>query len=330
MKRLKIPFLFAAIILLIISCEENISPIGDLPNKYTVNLVLRSDTAFQTAYLAKIYATDDLNPNSLEEDPFVPGAKISLKYSDSNNEFVMSDTVDNSQINDRYNSPAKYYYLNNFNPNTGKEILLSVELPDGSNLSSKTIVPGPVTIDVNGTTPFIPGPYIGNDTLYINVSWINSDTELIKATKVYLVYYYRELSGEKTKHTVQVPLSYIYSDNIKNPVYVDMSFDNNLKIDRSILEEVMFGISEGNESKGRYSIAPLEIEIYSLDENLTRYYSADLFYDFGFTVRNFPGDVTNIEGGYGFFGSYSYTKKIIKFDSQYLLKTFGYLREVTN
>jgi len=74
----------------------------------------------------------------------------------------------------------------------------------------------------------------------------------------------------------------------------------------------------------------LSFLIYSFDENLSRYYSANLFFDFGFTVRNFPGDVTNIEGGYGFFGAYSYTKRIIKFDQQYLLSTFGYLREATN
>lgn len=330
MIRLKFPLIVVTIALFIISCEENLSPIGKLPDKYSVNIILRTDTVFQTAYLSKIYMTEDFNPNSLEVDPFVSGAKIMLKYQDVNNEYVFNDTVDNSNTNDRYNTPAKYYYLNNFIPSTGKEIQLTVDLPDGSKLSSKTKLPEPVVFDLPNSTPFIPGPFVGNDTQYVKVAWTNGNSELIKAGKVTLIYYYRELSGEKTKHVVKVPLSYIIKNNIKEPVYVNMSYDNNLNIDRSILEEFMHSISEGNESKARYSIAPLEVDIYSFDENLSRYYSANLFFDFGFTVRNFPGDINNIVGGYGFFGAYSHTTRIIKFDQQYLMNTFGYMREVTN
>lgn len=330
MKKLQSSILFFTVLLLIISCEENISPFGELSDKYSVNFILRGDTTMQTAYISKMYAAENMNPDNLTEDPFVPGAIVTIKYTDSGREYRLNDTADVSNIVERFNSPSQYYYLDNFTPSPGKEIILTVKLPNGDSLSSNTKLPDPVTFDQNGTTPFIPGPYIGNDTNYINIAWLNSDSELVNAAKVNLVYYYREISGEKTKHKVQVPLNFIYTNNDREPVFVEMSFNNNLRINRSFLEEVLYSISEGNDSKARFSIAPLEIEIFSFDENLTRYYSADLFFDFGFTVRNYPGDLTNIEGGYGFFGSYSHTKKIIKFDSQYLLKTFGYLREVTN
>lgn len=309
------------------SCEDDISPLGDLPDKYAVNLILRGDTTLQTAYISRLYAAENFDPYSNEIDPAVEGAKVSLKYAGSETEYFFSDTVDNGKINSRYGTPAKYYYLKNFTPQFGKELELKVVLPDGQTMTSKTKVPQSILFDLDNTTPFIPGPLIGRDTVNVTVAWKSSSLEFLKASKVKIVYFHKELSGEKIRHEkeVQLSISVDGADIVEN--YIDITFNSYLKINRKLLEEALEEISEGDGAKGRYSVAPLEIDVFFFDDNLTRFYSAGLFFDFGFTVRNYPGDLSNINNGLGFFASYVHANKIIKFETQYLLNRFGYLTE---
>jgi hypothetical protein len=309
------------------SCEENVSPKGELPEIYSVNMIMRSDTTLQTASVSKAYDVEGFNPSELNVDPAISGAKVTLKYPDTGKEYFYRDTVDNDQINQRFGTPSRYLYLKNFNVRYGKDLELNVKTPNGKHLSSKTRIPEMFTINSEYTTPFIPGPFLNQDTANINVTLNNTPAELLKMYKVKLVYFYREPDGTKTRHEVIIPADKIIVNGDTTYNYVGSSFRNEFKISRRLLEQVLLDISKGNNSKGRFSIAPLVIDIYLLDENLTRYFSAGLFFDFGFTIRNFPGSMSNITGGLGFFGSYTYSRLPIRFEDQYLLNRFGYLRE---
>jgi hypothetical protein len=312
-------------VLLFYSCDENVSPKGELPDEYVINLIIRTDTSFQTATVTRVYDVDGFDPLELKTDPSVSGAKISLKYSDSNIEYFYRDTVDNSKLNSRFGVPSKYYYLKNLPIVYGKEIEMKAVIPGGKVISAKTKIPEKFVITSEGTTPFIPGPLIGRDTANISVAWNNAATDYVKMGKATLVYFYKEVDGSKTRYEKKVPMSIIISGS--DTSYSTSSFRNDLKINRTILRNVLSEISAGNSAKGRYSIAPLEIEIFVMDENLTRYFSAGLLYDFGFTIRNIPSPISNMNGGLGFMGSYAHSKIAIRFEDQYLLNTFGYLRE---
>jgi len=325
MRKAKYYLLVLALVSITISCEENFSPKGELQNKYSINFILRSDTTIQMAYLSKTYDVQGFDPNSLSSDPAVDGAVISLKYSDSPKLYILRDTVDHSNINTRYNTSAKYYYIKNFKPVFGKQLELNVALPDGEKLSSVTNVPDGIYFDEGKTIPFLPGPFIGNDTVYINVVWKNSNSNIAKSVRAYFNYYHKELSGDTVAFVKKVPVamgivgsdtSYTFSKNV---------FENKVQIPRKLLDIALRQISSGDSKKGRYIIGALNVEIIVLDDNLSRYFSSDLFFNYGFTVRNFPADFTDIIGGFGFFGSYSYTKRVIQFDPRYLLDTYGYL-----
>lgn len=325
MKKLILIILLAP--LLFWSCEENVSPKAPLPDDNVVNLIIRGGSSFQTATVTKIYDVEGFNPGDLKTDPSVAGAKIYLKYSGSNTEYLFRDTTDNNLINKRFGTPAKYYYLKNFQMLHGNEVEVKAVMPGGKIITSKTKIPEGVSFTFDGTTPFIPGPLIGRDTVNISVAWNNSPTELVKMGKVKLVYFYKELDGSKTRYEKEVPLgiNVAGNDTVKN--YVLSNFKNEFKFSRALLKKSLEEISLGNPAKGRYSIAPLEVEIYVMDEYLTRLYSAGLLYDYGFTVRNLPTQISNMSGGLGFFGSYSYSRISIRFEDQYLLNNFGYLRE---
>ncbi|MFA7418380.1 MAG: hypothetical protein WCZ90_01745 [Melioribacteraceae bacterium] len=327
MKRLIILLTIFVAVISMSSCEENVSPKGNLPEKYAVNFIVRGDTSLQVAYVSKLYDVEGFDPLTLTTDPAVTGATVYLKYSDSDTKYFLRDTVDNDNLNSTYNSPAKYYYTKNFKPQYNKQIELYVKLPNGTEISSTSKTPVGLIFDQYKSISYIPGPVAQRDTNYASIYWDNIGLDIVKAKRVKIVYYYRELSGEKTRHEKTVPLSVSTDQGKEVYDYYSMAFQNELKIDRKLLTKALQEISAGNTSKARFSLAYLEVEVLTFDENLTKYFSTNLFYDFGFTVRNYPSDLTNISGGLGFFGSYMSVKKILKFDTQYALKEFGYLIE---
>ncbi len=322
-------FLLTAVFMLyifLVSCEENVSPKGILPEKYSVNFILRGDTTIQTAYISKLFDVKGFDPSVLSVDPAVSGAKVYIKYSDSDIKYFFRDTID-TKNNTVYGTPAKYYYVKNFKPQFNKRIQLNVELPNGSKLSSTSSTPAALVFDNSKSISYIPGPLLGRDTSYASIYWNGIGLDVVKAKRVKIVYFYKELSGEKTRHEKLVPIRTSLNGKTESLDYYNLSFQNELKIERKLLTKALKEISDGNPSKGRFSLAYLEVDILAFDENLTKYFSTNLYYDFGFTVRNFPSDVTNIIGGLGFFGTYVSSKKQLKFDTQYALNEFGYLIE---
>lgn len=326
MKRTYLIISILALVVVFIRCEENVSPKGNLPVKYAVNFVLRGDTTLQTAYISKLFDVEGFDPSVLSADPAVSGAKVYLKYSDSETKYFLRDTIDNNS-NSSFGTPVKYYYLKNFKPQFNKQIQMFAEMPNGDLLNSSSKTPVGLVFDNTKSLSYIPGPLLGRDTTYASIYWNGIGLDVVKAKRVKIVYYYRESNGEKTRHEKLVPIKYSTDGKTESIDYYNMTFQNEVKIERKLLTKALRDISEGNSSKGRFSLAYLEVEVLSFDENLTKYYSTNLFYDFGFTVRNYPSDISNIKGGLGFFGSYVSSKKLLKFDSQYALTEFGYLTE---
>ena len=320
MKKLRFLFLLTLILFLFWNCDDSISPKGDLPDKYSTSLILRGDTTTQIAYVAKIYSVEGTDPYANENDPAINDAVVSLKYSDSDTEYYLIDTTNNSEVNARYNTPAKYYFINNFPIEYDKTLELSVKLSNGEELTSSTVVPNEIIFDDINTLRFYPGPLIGRDTVSYKVKLADdiAQPDLAKAYKTNLVYYYREDDGTYTKHVRPIQVN-----NIGD--MVEYSFSNYALFNRKILENALAKISEGDPQKGRYLIAPLQVEVFTFDENLTKYYLADLYFNIGLTLQNNPSDLSNISNGYGYFAIYTYGVRNIGFDPQFILNNYGYL-----
>ena len=330
MKKIFFSYLIIVCLITTLSCDENLSPKGELQQKYSVNLILRGDTTFQSAYLSRLYDVEGFDPNTLSEDPAVTGAGISIKYSDIGTSFYFRDTLDNNNLNPRYNSPSKYSYLKSFRPAYNSEIELNVALPGGQKLTSKTRVPAKINFDEAKTTNliYIPPLVVYNyDSVYLHVYWKNENPYLFKAKKIYFNYYHKDEAGNKTFFVKQIPITSRQEGNLSVVDYNEISLKDELHIERKLVEQALREISNGDNKKALYYVGPIQIEILLFDENLSIYYILKLYFDYGFTIRNFPSDMTNIEGGLGFFASYSQTKRVIKFDDNYLLKKFGYLPE---
>lgn len=331
MKRVFYCFICIISLVAIFSCSEDFSPKGELPDKISVNLVLRGDTTVQFAYVSRVYDVAGYDPNALTEDPAVDGAVISIKYTDDTKEYFFRDTTDANNLNTRYNSPAKYYYLKNFWPQYGREIELNVNLPNGQHLSSKTIVPNNIIFDVGKTTQIIftpPGHMINYDSIYINVFWNNSSLDQLKAKKVVIGYFHIGQDGNKTWYIKHVPIA-SNQETQSGLDYNELSFRNETHIERKLIEQALREIAGTDTKKSSYYIAPLKVSILSLDNNLTKYFRSNLYFDYGFSIRNFPGDYSNVNDGLGFFASYSQISKMVHFDEKYLKNNFGYSMDST-
>jgi hypothetical protein len=314
----------------ILSCQENFSPKAALPDKYVFNLIMRGDTTVQIAYLSRLYDVANYNPSSLATDPAVDGAVIAINYTGDSKQYIFRDTLDNGVPNQRYKTPSKYYYLSNFRPAVNKEIQLNITLPDGQKMTSKTILPPAIVFDNNLSTPYIPGSYFNTDSVYINVYWNNSNSNSAKAKRVSFVYFHKELNGTKTRHIKQVPIVAVIQGDSTAYDYNDIEFENALHLPRALLDKALLEISAGDPQKGRYLIAPLRVDVLLFDDSLSKLYSANLFYNYGFTIKNYPTSLTDITGGLGYFASYAQVTHYISFDPPYLMNKYGYLADSSN
>lgn len=323
--------LLVATIVTIISCDENVSTKGELTDKYSVILILRGDTTTQSAYLSRTYDVQGFDPYTSETDPAVNGATIALNYAgDEQKKYFFRDTIDNNHPNPRYSTPSKYYYLKNFQPRYDSDIELTVTLPDGKKLTSSTHVPQKILFDNTRSSQVIftpPKNVVNFDTVNINVYWTGVSVNLLKAKTVSFVYYHKNGNGTKTRYIKEVPISVSAEPGDTVVDYHNLSFRNEIHIPRKLIAKALWEISEGDPKKDKYSVAPLKVSILLFDDGLTRNYRSKLYFDYGFTIRNYPGDVTNINSGLGFFGSYSNVKKLVLFDQRYLSDNFGYLAD---
>ncbi len=320
----KILFLISSLAAIIFySCEDTIEPYGELPDGYAINLILKGDDSLQTAYISRLYQPDDFGSINQEVDPAVGGVELSLQNMLTGKVYYFRDTVDNENFNPHYNSPAKYYYLADFWPEAGSWFNLSAKFPDETILTSTLTMPQTIIPDESETTRIIPGAFVDRDTVYVTAAWLNNNIKLVKARKVYFDYYIRQPTGEDIKYRKYLPVgdtpsaSAIGSD-------IDISYSDRADVRRTFLNVALEEISEGNPVKGSYAIGPVTFEIMNFDEGLSEYYHADLFYNYGFTIRNNPSDFTNISGGKGFFGGYTYMKIEVPFQSNWLMDNFGY------
>ncbi len=124
----------------------------------------------QNAYVSRLYDVDGFDLKTLSADPAVFGASVSIRYTDKGTSFLFRDTLDNNNLNSRYNSQAKYSYLKSFRPDYNREIELNVILPNGQKLISKTKVPDKINFDEIKSTHIIiipPRVAYNYDTVYI-------------------------------------------------------------------------------------------------------------------------------------------------------------------
>lgn len=300
-----------------LSCEEDFNPYGDYYERYAFTCILKSDQSNQTATLFKSYRPDGFDPNTYSADPSVIGADIRVWYNDS--VFVFRDTSVARVDTSRYKTPFSYYCNNNFTVGNRKTIELEILLPNGKRLRSSSLTPGQIIFD-DKSDALIPA---GVKSI-VQFTWNPLDEGTFFAPRM-AIRYKQNINGEIIEKTKDVPYKYVNQANSLVPVYPAPSGSATIVYDLLAVNKALEEISEGDPVKQNYSVLQKIIfSVAAFDLPTSRYVSSTGGTIDDLTVSVDVADYTNIEGGFGLFGSYSkknYTR--LRFMEEYI-ESFGY------
>lgn len=309
----------AGVILTLISfsCEENFSPKTDFVQQYALFCIVSGDTTYQSAFIEKSYNVDGLDPSVYDGNPFVEGADVGIEYEGM--EYLMSDST--MQIGD---NEFQFYYTDDLKPDAGKEMKIRAELPDGTILTGSTITPksGNLSFQYQNVSS---DTYIEQKSEGLFFIWhiSGNDTTGILYLPGLVINYYKKESGINVLHHKEVPLSYFRNGDQYLPDYPIVTSDNTLNYEMDAVNRAMNEISQGDPDKFNYTIIDAEFQLLLLDDNLAPYYlTIQTFLD-GFTVILDQQDYSNIDGGFGVFGSFFKRVLHLSFSQDYVIG-FGY------
>ena len=309
MKKIKLLFLFF-IAFTLISCEEDFDPFGDYQEKFAFTCILKNDNNFQTATLLKSYLTTP-------SDPSVIGADVRVWYNDS--VFVFRDSSIARADTSRYNSPFRFYYNKNFRVTGEKPIELEVLLPNGKRLYSASVTPMSITFD-DESEVIIP-PVASNIILFLWRSFVGGTYFSPRME----IRYKQNINGEIVEKTKVVPLQYINQNGELIPYFPRATSNPSVAYNLDAVTRAIQEISAGDPNKNNYSIySKVSFNVTAFDQPVSKYIASSGGTIDDLTVSVDVADYSNIQGGFGLFGSYSkksYTKLKI---SQTYVESFGY------
>lgn len=308
MKKLKLIFLIP-FVLTFISCDEDFNPYGEYQEKFALTCILKNDDNFQTATLFKSYLTPPV-------DPAVTGADIRIWYNDS--VFVFRDTSFARTDTSRYKSPFRFYYNKEFRVGNEKHIELEVLLPNGKRLRSASVTPKALTFS-NESATGIPS---ASNILYFEWNAFNTGTYFLPNLTIR---YKQNVNGEIIEKRKVVPSEYVDVNGELVPVYPSPIAAPIYIYQLTAVTKALQEISAGDSEKQNYSVyQKLDFSVTSYDDPVSKYVSSIGGSIDDLTVSVDVPDYSNIEGGFGLFGSYSkknYTR--LRF-SQVYIESFGY------
>jgi len=316
MKTIKL-LLICVVGFIFLSCEEDFNPYGDYFERYAFTCILKSDQNYQTATLFRSYRPNGYDPSTYTEDPSVIGADIRVWYNDT--VFVFRDTSVARIDTSRYKTPFRYYYNDKFKVGSRKTIELEVLLPNGKRLRSTSVTPGQINYN-DQSDVIIPA---GGKSI-VQIIWNTLDDGTFFAPRM-AIRYKQNINGEIMEKTKDVPYKYVNQGGNQVPVYPAPSALATIVYDLSAITKTLEEISSGDPNKQNYSVyQKIIFSVSALDIPTSRYVSSTGGTIDDLTVSVDVSDYTNIEGGFGLFGSYSkrdYTR--LRFMENYI-ESFGY------
>lgn len=292
------------------SCEEDFNLKSDYKPRYSLNCIIRADTSQHTAVITKSYMVSGFDPFEFTNDPFVSGADIRLWYKD--NVFFFRDSLVERKDTTRFKFPQKIYYLNNFTPAENDFMEIKAVLENGKTLQATTRIPRRVKWD-SSSTFLLPVPGANK----FEVVWQKNNNIGWFLLRLQLNY----KSDGINSPTESVILPVRFDGN--TPVYPSPTKNSGITFQWSAFEQTIKAISENVQDKSKIIIYGVTVELLIFDESLSKYYSNLNGYMDDFTIRVDQNDYTNIDGGFGIFGSFIKQQSGMKIESDYI-HSLGY------
>lgn len=308
-----IPFLLIFVNgILIISCDEQVDPKTNFQEVYILNCVIRCDTSYQIATIARSYDVNGYNPNTNTNGTFLGGAKITLTYNSPYGVEVyhFRDTSIVREDSSRYKTPLHFYYLRNFRPEFSTNIKIEAVLSNGTKLTStnKTIVVSPYDAAIfrrdnpKNITPEL-----------LSFKWGNLFSGRAYSLPEFHIKYKKNENGIWKEYVKLIPLYYSKGKNAGIPIYPAVQLNAGVVFDTLTIRKTLEDISSGDPNKQNYWIDKIVFMIHIMDENFATYYASRQTFNDEFSVRVTQPDFTNIGNGMGVFGVMNTVKTEVPF-----------------
>ncbi|MBN2570980.1 MAG: DUF4249 family protein [Ignavibacteriales bacterium] len=311
-------FILMTSMIYISSCEEGFDPKTKFEEQYIAYCILSGDTTFQTATLSKSYDVSSSDPYENTTDPSLEGATINIIYEDST--YTFKDSTTTRLDSSRYDSPIRFYYLNNFRPEENKNMTLQIILPNGKILNSATKTPRLTYFNFQYSDQDIPQV---DGQVGIRWDYYYKDKENLVYYPRLKIYYQKLEDGIQKDKSQVIPLEYLLVDNEYVPYYPSVVKFPLIIYYQSVIDKAFQDISKNDPNKQNYTIKKIVFELLLLNNELAPYYMTVVGVSEGLSVILDRMDYSNIEGGLGVFGVY-YVKKLDFNLSTAYINSFGY------
>ena len=295
-KNLTKAFIFLIIAISIASCQNNFSPIVNYKKNYALNCIIRGDTSLQYATIIQSFGNEDFNKDSA----FVSGALLKLNY--DGKDYFFNDTTSGGA------DKITYYFLKNFKLSSGKQLKIEADLPDGTILNSSTQTPDPGILVFGGANTIPPE----NSDKVISIHWnlyYYSGESLYYRPFLYIEYK-KNINGSVVYKQKEVPVEYNLENNKNVPVYPKISMNNSIVYSLNAFNATLTQLEE-SDTVSNYNILNAKFVLWVLDKNLAAYLLSTESFQEDFSLRIEAADFTNVQGGFGIFGSFlKYEKKL--------------------
>ncbi len=305
--------IFSALLITFTSCEEDFNPKTEFKQKYVLNCIIRGDTSFQTATVLQSYPHEEINSSYNYPRTFVKAEEVKL-WVENRKVYFFRDTI--HIIED---SQFIYYYIDNFEIVAGDSLKLRAVMPNGEVLWAWTRMPNSSDWNIAGSDSII--PVVGKPNFIF--SWFEDNYNSWYLLKLFITYR-KESDPENVRKTEDVPIKIKNDDNKISPEFPGPFRSGRIVFHNEGLIYAMEKISQNDPNKSNYIIYGAKIELLVFDRNLSIYYSNSKGYLDDYTIRVDQTDFTNINGGFGIFGSYFKQVRGIRIDREFI-KSFGYI-----
>jgi len=315
-----IKIILAVLIVFVISCEENFSPKEEFYEEYVLNCTIRGNSNFQTAAILRSFNVPGYNPEQESSNRFIEGAKVTLQYGDTTYEF--KDTSMTSLLDQNFEEPLKLYYIDDFKRSeSNSNMILKAILPNGKTLMSSTSFPIGFDFDFNKeySTLYIPprDPSLTN----VNIVWVPEDYTYFQYYLVRLkIYYVYKKDGNEIEKFIEVPISSKRIDGTDYLYYPKPSRSLNISYSLDMVDKAMKMIEENEKNSGAGQISIkrwAKMEVLAINNDLAAYYFAGLSEN-PYTTRIDNISYSNINGGFGIFGTLWYEEANLRIQDGYI------------
>ena len=287
--------------LAVVGCNEPFGPKGPFVQRFVAYAVLdaRADTQYVRLYLN--YNPPNYDPHAVPGEQYDTTAVVTISSTSQN--YVFHDTLLPSSIHAFVNRT--------FRPQPGSSYSLSATSSRGA-ISAETQIPGSGSLAVqNQSTLLFPSSFpTGN----VEVQGI-----LATSTRGFLVrfiFVYSLASDSTVRHEIEIPMSYEQnSAGASAPVYPQLQRNTgpNPIIDFPVSSflQVIADLTDLNAT--RVLMKQAKFYLVQVDEPLYNYYNVANGFQDKFSIRTDQPDYTNIQNGYGVFGSFNVDSLIIHY-----------------